>query len=70
MARVRPYTTGAAPATYTACNTATALATTTSQWEAAGPVGNNVYTFRHCVVLDWDDADGSIDSTITYTVSQ
>ena len=64
------YDTSAAQTTYAECNTSTALATTTSEWEATGAVGNNIYSFYHCVQLDWDDADGSIDSTITYTVSQ
>ena len=54
----------------TACSADTALATTTAQWEPSGTVGNNLYTFYHCLLLDWDDADGTIDSTITYTVSQ
>ena len=48
----------------------TTMATTTSSFEASGVIGNNLYTFYNCVVLDWDNADGTIDSTITYTVTQ
>ena len=64
------YDTSAAAGTYTACGTDTALATTTSSFESSGVKGQSLYTFHHCVILDWDDADGTIDSTITYTVTQ
>ncbi len=64
------YDTAAAQTSYSNCSADTTLTTTTAQWEASGTLGNTLYTFYHCVILDWDDADGSIDSTITYTVSQ
>ena len=64
------YDTEAAASTYTACSSDTVLATTTSSFESSGVIGQSIYSFHHCVVLDWDDADGTIDSTITYTVTQ
>ena len=64
------YNTVASSTSYAACSTDTAVTTTATSWEPAGPLGNTLYTFHHCVLLDWDDADGTIDSTITYTVSQ
>ena len=64
------YDTAAAASTYTACGSDTTLATTTSSFESSGNAGNTLYNFYHCVLLDWDDPDGTIDSTITYTVSQ
>ena len=64
------YDTAAAATTYTTCSADTVLATTTSSFESSGVIGQSLYSFYHCVVLDWDDADGTIDSTITYTVTQ
>ena len=64
------YSTSAAASTYTGCAGYTALATTTASFEASGTQGNSLYNFYHCVLIDWDDSDGTIDSTITYTVSQ
>ena len=64
------YDTAAAASTYTACSSDTVLATTTPSFESSGVIGQSIYSFHHCVVLDWDDADGTIDSTITYTVTQ
>lgn len=39
-------------------------------WESNGKKGNNSSTHYHCVVVDWDDDDGSINSTFSYSVSQ
>ena len=64
------YNASAAVTTYASCSADTALATTTASFESSGNVGNTLYNFYHCILLDWDDVDGSIDSTITYTVTQ
>ena len=64
------YDSAGAPASYSDCSGDTQLPTTPAPFEPAGPTGINVYNFWHCVRLDWDDGDGTIDSTITYTVSQ
>lgn len=39
-------------------------------WESNGKKGNNSFTHYQCVIVDWDDDDGSIDSTFSYSVSQ
>ena len=65
------YDTAGAATSYLECDSDTALTTTATDFESAGTQGNNqVYTQHHCVILDWDDGDGTIDSTITYTASQ
>ncbi len=64
------YDSVSAPASYSDCSADTQLPTTPAPFEPGGPTGINVYNFWHCVRLDWDDGDGTIDSTITYTVSQ
>ena len=64
------YDSAAASTNYSTCADATAMATTSATWEPSGTVWNNLYTFYHCVIIDWDDTDGTIDSTITYTVTQ
>ena len=57
------YDSSAAASTYTQCTLDTTLATTTASFEPSGLAGNNLYNFHHCVTVDWDDADGTIDST-------
>ena len=39
-------------------------------WENSRKKGNIIGTHYHCVMVDWDDDDGTIDSTISYSVSQ
>ena len=61
----------AAATSYSQYGADTTLSTVAVLWESSGPEGGNqAYTHHHCVLLDWDDDDGTIDSTITYTVSQ
>ena len=64
------YDSAAAPASYVDCAVDAAVGTTTTQFEPSGTSGINPYTFSHCAIIDWDDSDGSIDSTITYSASQ
>ena len=65
------YDVGTPTTSYAGCASNTALTTTASPFEPSGGVGDNqVYTYHHCVLVDWDDDDGTIDSTITYTVQQ
>ena len=62
------YDTSAPATSYSACSMDTALATTTASFEASGTQGATDYLFYHCVIVDWDDSYGTIDSNITYTV--
>ena len=39
-------------------------------WEASGAQGNISGTHSHCVLVDWDDDDGTISATMSYSVSQ
>ena len=65
------YDLAAAATSYSQCGSDTTLTTVPVLWESSGPEGDDQgYTHHHCVLLDWDDDDGTIDSTITYTVSQ
>ncbi len=64
------YDTAAAPASYSDCAADTALPTSPSPFEPSGVAGVNAYTHRYCARVDWDDSDGSINSTFTYSVSQ
>ena len=65
------YDTNTTPTSYTECGTDTAVPSTPTLWEGAGLIGaNQLYTHSHCVLVDWDDADGTIGSTITRTVQQ
>ena len=40
------------------------------KFESAGKKGNTKTVHYHCVLVDWDDDDGTIDSTLSYSVSQ
>ena len=65
------YDVGTPTTSYAGCASNTALTTAASPFEPSGGAGDNqVYTYHHCVLVDWDDDDGTIDSTITYTVQQ
>ena len=65
------YDAAAAALSYPGCAGDAQLPTTPGPFESSGSEGSNqVYNHHHCVVIDWDDNDGTIDSTITYTVSQ
>ena len=65
------YDTSAAATSYTGCSVDSSVPTTPAVWEGSGLIGaNQVYTHYHCVLVDWDDSDGTIDSTITRTVQQ
>ena len=64
------YDTAAAATTYAECATDTQLPASPSPFESGGVTGIAAYVHRHCVLVDWNDADGTIDSTITYSVTQ
>ena len=57
---------------YSDCTGATVVPDSESAWtwESNGKKGNSNSTHYHCVVVDWDDDDGSINSTFSYSVSQ
>ena len=64
------YDTTLAVASYSDCSSATTLSTSTSPFESAGTGGINPYTFRHCVLINWNDRQGTIDSALEYAVTQ
>ena len=64
------YDTVVAPTSYAGCTADTPLTTTSATFEPSGALGRRDYPFYNCVVLDWSDPDGTINSMITYTVSQ
>ena len=59
-------------ASYSDCDSAQAVPEVNSPWtwESSGARGNTGATHYQCAVVDWDDADGTIDSTMQYSVSQ
>ena len=59
-------------ASYSDCSSAQAVPEVNSPWtwESSGSRGNTFATHYQCAVVDWDDADGTIDTTIQYSVSQ
>ena len=60
----------AAATSYSDCSSDTALTATPTSFESAGTTGTSLYDFHHCVLVDWDDDDGTIDSKVIYTVQQ